>query len=80
MGTVTGLADYRADRENRRAEIAERAAMHPALRWCAGEVFWLAHRRSQDGYAACDAPGELTMANPGVPLCADCYPWVLDGE
>jgi hypothetical protein len=78
MGTVTGLADYRADRETRRAEMAERAAMHPALRWVAGEVFYIAHRRNLDGVAVCGATGELTLAPPGVPQCARCYPKAAD--
>lgn len=80
MGTVTGLSDYRADREHRRAEMAERAAMHPALRWVAGEVFYIAHRRTPDGAAACGIDGALTLAPPGVPLCSDCFQWVVDGD
>lgn len=80
MGTVTGLADYRADRDDRRAEMADRAAMHPSLRWVAGEVFYIAHRRSVEGDAACGADGKLTLAPPGVPLCADCYSWAADGD
>jgi hypothetical protein len=34
----------------------------------------LAHRRGVDGVVACGTDGELTLAPPGVPLCADCYP------
>jgi hypothetical protein len=74
MGTVTRLDQVRADRQIRADEIADRAAAHPALRWIAGETFWLAHRRSANGDAACGAAGDLVLAPAGVPLCTDCYP------
>lgn len=73
MGTITELGPLRAEREARSRDIAERASMHPALRWVAGEVFYIAHRRA-DGGTACGAPGALVLAPPGVPLCEDCYP------
>lgn len=74
MGTLIGLDDFRAEREARLADAAERASLHPALRWFAGDTFWLAHRREVDGGAACGAAGELTLALSGVPLCSECYP------
>jgi hypothetical protein len=80
MGTLIGLDDFRAERQTRLAEAAERASFHPALRWCAGQTFWLAHRRDVDGAAACGTDGELTLAPPGVPLCAGCYPQAMSGD
>jgi hypothetical protein len=48
---------------------------HPALRWCAGDVYYLAHDRDPDsGVATCGAPGSLMLAPPGVPLCVRCWP------
>lgn len=64
------------------ARIARRPALddvpperrdHPVLRWVAGSVFYVAHRK--DGRtAACGADGSLVLAPPGVPLCVTCYP------
>jgi hypothetical protein len=52
-----------------------RAVHHPSLRWVAGEVYWVAHRRDPDaGLTVCGESGPLTLAPPGVPLCPDCYP------
>lgn len=48
-------------------------AQHPALRWCAGRVFYVAHRKA-DGAAACGASGDLILAPPGVPQCVECFP------
>lgn len=73
MGTVTELGQIREQREERARLIEERAARHPALRWVAGEAFYIAHRRV-DGAAACGAEGDLMLATPGVPLCSECYP------
>lgn len=70
MGTVTDLGSHRTARDIR---IEEAAARHPACRWVAGEVFYIAHRRT-DSEAACGAPGKLVLAPPGVPLCEACYP------
>jgi hypothetical protein len=73
MGTLIELGTARAEREQRARVIEERASRHPALRWLAGDVFYIAHRRTDQG-AACGAEGELTLALPGVPLCDKCYP------
>jgi hypothetical protein len=80
MGTLIGLDDARADRQTRLADAAQRASLHPALRWCAGDTFWIAHRRDFDGRAACGEDGELTLALSTVPLCADCYPRAAKAE
>ena len=73
MGTITELGPLRAEREARSRRIAEHAPRHPALRWVAGDVFYIAHRRDDSG-AACGAVGDLVLAPPGVPLCDECYP------
>lgn len=80
MGTLIGLDNFRADRQTRLAEAAEHASLHPALRWIAGQTFWIAHRRDVEGAAACGSDGDLTLAPPGVPLCADCYPRAASGD
>lgn len=74
MGTLADLAAARNRRARRLADAAERAARHPALRWAAGGADEPAHRRGGDGAAACGAPGPLRLADPGAPLCGDCYP------
>lgn len=66
MGQVLALEDAEARRERERA-------MHPALRWVAGHVFYVAHRKA-DGRAACGARGDLVLAPPGVPRCVACFP------
>lgn len=72
MGTVVDLGARRAGvTRDRRADEAR--ARHPILRWVAGDVFYVAHRRG-DQDAACGAAGELTLAPPGVPLCVECWP------
>ena len=64
-----------AVRERRRATGAELAPTHPALRWVAGDAYYLAHRRDRTRQeAACGAQGSLILAPPGVPLCESCYP------
>jgi hypothetical protein len=73
MGTVTALDQHRADKHNRVKQAADRGSRHPALRWVAGDVFYIAHRKSGVG-TACGADGDLTLAPPGVPLCSVCYP------
>lgn len=77
MGDVVSLAAARTRRDSD-AELAGHAPMHPALRWVAGDVYYLAHRRSGAGGAACGAAGALILAPPGVPLCGRCYPAVAD--
>lgn len=62
-------------RDRRRASAADLAPTHPALRWVAGEAYYLAHRRNRVRQeAACGAEGALILAPPGVPLCEQCYP------
>lgn len=73
MGTVTPLAIHRAQKQSRAQEAADAGSRHPALRWVAGEAFWIAHRKDGAG-AACGAEGALMLAPPGVPLCSECYP------
>lgn len=73
MGTVTELGPLREQREARALRIEEHAMRHPALRWVAGDVFYIAHRRTDDG-TACGAEGDLVLSPPGVPLCSECYP------
>lgn len=73
MGSVTELGPLREERDARASLIQERAARHPALRWLAGDVWYIAHRRTEDG-TACGAEGELVLATRGVPLCDECYP------
>lgn len=73
---LAGARERRAARD--RARVIS-AARHPALRWVAGDTYWVAHRRDQSGGGAwCGMPGALTLAPPGVPLCPDCYPDVPD--
>jgi hypothetical protein len=79
MGTVVPLARLRAEREARARVAAERGSTHPALRWIAGDAFYIAHRKS-GGRAACGAEGSLILAPPGVPLCDRCYPRAVSGE
>lgn len=71
MSKVVDLDEARV----RRAPVAAVPATmdHPALRWVAGRVFYVAHRRGEDGGAECGAEGSLVLAPPGVPLCVDCY-------
>ncbi len=64
-------ASLRQERERRR-DIAR--SDHPALRWVAGDVFYIAHRRGDDDTAVCGAPGSLILAPPAVPRCVECYP------
>jgi hypothetical protein len=73
MGTVIALDQHRADKQSRAQEAADRGSRHPALRWVAGETFYIAHRKDGSG-AACGADGDLMLAPPGVPLCSVCYP------
>lgn len=73
MGTVTELGQHRAKRAARALRIEEHAVRHPALRWVAGDKFYIAHRRTNAG-TACGAEGDLILAPPGVPLCSQCYP------
>ena len=83
MGQVIAFAAAAEARDDR-IRAARRAALlavpdHPALRWLAGDTWWLAHRRDPDaGGAGCGAPGELTLATRAVPLCLDCYPPVRE--
>lgn len=70
MGEVIELAAARAARARR---AAAGAVMHPCLRWTAaggGD----AHRRDDDGRAACGATGMLALAPAGTRLCPACYP------
>lgn len=73
MGTVTELGQHREKRQARALRIEEQAVRHPALRWVAGDAFYIAHRRTASG-TACGAEGDLVLAPPGVPLCSKCYP------
>lgn len=77
MGDVVDLADRRAAQQAARAADL-RASRHPALRFVVGDAYWVAHRRdpSERRTTACGAAGDLTLAPPGVPLCASCYPTV----
>jgi hypothetical protein len=54
--------------------MAERAPMHPALRWVSPDDGPEAHRRGPDGWTTCGAPGPLTLAPGGADMCAACYP------
>lgn len=76
VGDVVSLAAARARHAG--VEPEHRAPMHPALRWVAGAAYWVAHRRSTAGGAACGAAGPLVLAPPGVPLCRHCYPAIAD--
>lgn len=80
MGNVVSMARERAERQARARVAAERGSLHPALRWIAGEAFWIAHRKAPDGTAACGASGSLVLAPPGVPTCRDCYPAAASGD
>lgn len=73
MGSVTELGPLREEHDERARRIAEHAPRHPALRWLAGDAWYIAHRRTADG-TACGAEGELVLATRGVPLCDECYP------
>ncbi len=53
--------------------MAERAVMHPALRWVSDESA-RAHRRTRAGGTLCGVAGPLRLADPGVDLCPTCYP------
>lgn len=70
MSRIVNLADAAERRDQRREEMR---AAHPSLRWVAGEVFYVAHRK-HEGSAACGADGSLTLAPPGVPRCVECWP------
>lgn len=74
MGEIVDIDGVRVARVERTRAAAELAAMHPALRWVAGETYWMAHRRTEHGGAACGAAGSLMLASPGVPLCRECFP------
>jgi hypothetical protein len=75
VGDVVNLTGRREARSARLSAAAERAELHPALRWVAGTAYWVAHRRHpEQGTAACGAGGDLVLAPPGVPLCELCYP------
>lgn len=74
MGTVHDLTRYRTRRLAQTRSRLLRQSLHPSLRWVAGDVFYIAHRRDRRGGAACGAAGDLTLAPPGVPLCGACYP------
>lgn len=66
--------DLDARRAAKRADdVVVEYGDHPALRWVAGSVFYVAHRKDGPG-AACGADGSLVLAPPGVPLCVTCYP------
>lgn len=67
---MTNLGDRRAVMDQRADEARSR---HPVLRWVAGDVFYVAHRKA-DQEAACGADGPLMLAPPGVPLCVTCWP------
>ena len=57
--------------EIRRAVLAG----HPCLRWLAGDVYWLAHRRDlSTKRPVCAATGDLVLATAAVPLCGNCFP------
>jgi hypothetical protein len=74
MGTVTELDPERAARAERLADIALAASMHPALRWTAGADASTGHRRTPLGHAVCGAPGDLLIADRGLPRCDQgCY-------
>lgn len=73
MGILIGLDEIRAERRTRAKQAAERGSRHPALRWVAGDTWYLAHRKL-DGVAACGAAGDLILAPRGTPLCEVCYP------
>jgi phosphoenolpyruvate-protein kinase (PTS system EI component) len=70
VSDVVSLAKARAAKQLRDLP----APRHPALRWLAGGVYDVAHRRGEDDTAVCGAAGELTLALPEVPLCPQCYP------
>ena len=74
MGEVVDIGTARAARTARVRAVQESVPDHPALRWLAGDQWWLAHRRQPGTGAACGAPGELVHATRGVPLCGACYP------
>ncbi len=78
MGEVVSLAAARARRGHATPGPDTLAPQHPSLRWIAGDVWYLAHRRTRHGGAACGMPGGLILAPPGVPLCTDCYPAARD--
>lgn len=67
------MAEAVTRRADRRRLLALHAAMHPALRWTAGDEPG-AHRRTRAGIAVCGAAGPLLLAPPGADLCPDCYP------
>lgn len=53
---------------------AAATARHPALRWVAGEMWWLSHRVDLDtDRPVCGADGPLILAPPAVPLCRVCF-------
>jgi len=70
MGTISSLAEHRA---RRRAERIPANSTHPALRWVAGDKWYLAHRRGRDGNVLCGTDGDLILAPPGTPACPDCF-------
>lgn len=72
MADVTDLDERR---HARAARTAAAAPLHPAVRFVAGDCWWLAHRRHpDDAVALCGLDGDLVLAPPGVPLCPLCYP------
>lgn len=73
MGTVVNLLDHRDRRAERERALVMSRSRHPSLRWVAGDVYYLAHRKTGQA-AACGAEGQLVLAPPGVPLCPTCYP------
>lgn len=73
MGTVVNLAEVGARRAERERDLDLSRSRHPALRWVAGQAFYIAHRKTGT-VAACGARGALVLAPPGVPLCVECYP------
>lgn len=73
MDEPIDLAAHRAARRPALDDVPAERVEHPALRWVAGSVFYVAHRKDGRG-AACGADGSLVLAPPGVPLCVVCYP------
>jgi hypothetical protein len=72
---VAEVISLSEERDRRRGGAGTgRAVTHPALRWVAGDAYYVAHRRALDeAVAVCGADGALILAPPGVPLCPACY-------